>query len=891
MSAAIADGPPEAKKFRIEMPTEAEIESSVSPPSDSTIVSGSLEGQPLTGEAPQEGQSPAAPSSARSSNGSVISNGSGDKDEDAEMGMTGNLLDLISKSLLGNVLKQEDAPVTRRQSLSPSPAPPAPVPGAVAVAQSPAAQLFTADDWSWHRNPAAAIRSGGTNKQTPVWKYFVYNKAENLSRCIIGDCTYMLKGPHTSTLACHLKKHPAEYAEFQKLKVDYTRDRHGGNVPSSPSSTSSGTSQPISQKPKVKKEQRTDINNLANALRQTPTSATSQVPNLVQNILSLNPLQLMMNQQVPTSTAGLTPAQAASQLLQQAGLSLSATGQIMQSKKWRRDERRQRELESRLALALVTSHVPLESLQSPLWREFMECAQPKFSFPEEIQSLEQLMSTYHHRISQTIKQQISSTKRLCIFVEALKVPSAQQEDPILRLAVFASFHGYTGAKLEMQNVLLAFRQLSAADSTSESISLTVEQILNEYEVSMDKVSRVLCSGISSLLGNEETKQKIFDNHMEPFSERLFTVFTNFVESSSVVEDLRKSVFQLIFAFVTKPEALQCLNKAIDCGGTVDLPLTEPFPVLVEAVLKIKDAIELISDQGYVQNLNEQQWLLLQALSSAAQLFRQVAGNETTTIDNVIPCIKQLLNSLEKESIYSMIFEELCQFIKSKLSYITDVDHPEFEGIYVLATALSPQMAILLNEEQTAYARKAIEKKLCEKLRVPAPARALGVDALLANVLNQSKLNGNVTDLTSNPIYADLLQQAHERLQQERPPARDRLAEALVSSYFDEILSGCTVEAFLSPFGNRASFGNPFQPPLQFWQQASAQCPQLAELASELVSIPACPPSISRLLSQRIRDSPWHNPDSSLILSHLDKAERLERDLILKSNRQFLPKTY
>ncbi|VDM73341.1 unnamed protein product [Strongylus vulgaris] len=75
------------------------------------------------------------------------------------------------------------------------------------------------DDWSWHRNPAAAIRSGGTNKQTPVWKYFVYNKAENLSRCIIGDCTYSLKGPHTSTLACHLKKHSAEYAEFQKLKV------------------------------------------------------------------------------------------------------------------------------------------------------------------------------------------------------------------------------------------------------------------------------------------------------------------------------------------------------------------------------------------------------------------------------------------------------------------------------------------------------------------------------------------------------------------------------------------------------------------------------------------------------------------------------------------------
>lgn len=44
------------------------------------------------------------------------------------------------------------------------------IPGALAVAASPAAQLFDEDDWSWHRNPAAAIRSGGTNKSTPVWK-------------------------------------------------------------------------------------------------------------------------------------------------------------------------------------------------------------------------------------------------------------------------------------------------------------------------------------------------------------------------------------------------------------------------------------------------------------------------------------------------------------------------------------------------------------------------------------------------------------------------------------------------------------------------------------------------------------------------------------------------
>jgi hypothetical protein len=56
------------------------------------------------------------------------------------------------------------------------------------------------------------------------------NNSYPLFSCIIGDCTYLLKGPHTSTLACHLKKHPAEYAEFQRLKVDYTRERNLGNI-------------------------------------------------------------------------------------------------------------------------------------------------------------------------------------------------------------------------------------------------------------------------------------------------------------------------------------------------------------------------------------------------------------------------------------------------------------------------------------------------------------------------------------------------------------------------------------------------------------------------------------------------------------------------------------
>lgn len=165
---------------------------------------------PVAGEASQDGQSPAAPSSAsyRSSNSSVISSSESPiKDEDVDVhdgqddtediamdvsGSTGSIVnnseifEMLNKTF-GGVFNCDLEGIMRPSALMHPSSPPTPIqsagiPGALAVAQSPAAQLFSGDDWSWHRNPAASIRSGGTNKQTPVWKYFVYNKTENLSR-------------------------------------------------------------------------------------------------------------------------------------------------------------------------------------------------------------------------------------------------------------------------------------------------------------------------------------------------------------------------------------------------------------------------------------------------------------------------------------------------------------------------------------------------------------------------------------------------------------------------------------------------------------------------------------------------------------------------------------
>ena len=47
------------------------------------------------------------------------------------------------------------------------------------------------------------------------------------------------------------------------------------------------------------------------------------------------------------------------------------------------------------------------------------------------------------------------------------------------------------------------------------------------------------------------------------------------------------------------------------------------------------------------------------------------------------------------------------------------------------------------------------------------------------------MSGN--DLSANPLYADLFQQAHDRIQ-EKNPSRNGMAEAVVSTYFEEILN-------------------------------------------------------------------------------------------------------
>ncbi|VDM41863.1 unnamed protein product [Toxocara canis] len=535
------------------------------------------------------------------------------------------------------------------------------IPGALAVAASPAAALFGEDDWSWHRNPAAAIRSGGTNKQTPVWKYFVYNKAENLSRCIVGDCTYMLKGPHTSTLACHLKKHPAEYAEFQKLKLDYTRDRNGGHLPSSSASSSSGCGSasgvnsirskssfgsysiktnklcdspsgalnlskhsptgPITNRPS--NHSMSNILNVLNA-RASAAALASGNAHLVNNPISAllshentnsnnnNKSNMSSNSDIPTSVQG----DLQNPVFKNGGLfgenfahllsaNAMATANGTTSRKWSREERKQKEMETKLALMLSATQLPTTIIENSFFRDFLEFAQPKFCVPRDINYIEEIINTQHSRMLVNLKNQLSASKRVAIMVDVLKLatPSSSastssddkeskdayskdsdnsdsgfdvssdenqslpgsprgvrdETQPIVRLCVSGAYFSALTQRTEV--ALLGIRTLADESNMLDAIRTTVEQVLSDFDIAPQKVSRYLTNGVVELVNSESSfKGEIFPRMLEPYNQKLTQSLLKVIDANETIEELKKSFYSMILNFVTRQDAMELLQQ-------------------------------------------------------------------------------------------------------------------------------------------------------------------------------------------------------------------------------------------------------------------------------------------------------------------------------------------
>ncbi|UMM23229.1 hypothetical protein L5515_004053 [Caenorhabditis briggsae] len=942
-SSADTDGPPETKRFRIDVNTQAGLDV----PSVSTNCA-------VGGEASQDGQSPAGPSSAsyRSSNSSVISSsespnkvedvdvGPEEEDEPEDMEMDGNdigatgtivnnseIFEMLNKTF-GGVFNCDLEGIMRPNALLHSSSPPTPVqsvvPGAITVAQSPAAQLFANDDWSWHRNPAASIRSGGTNKQTPVWKYFVYNKAENLSRCIVGDCTYMLKGPHTSTLACHLKKHTREYSEFQKLKTEYSRTKldqvpkipdgaphpltlqtqNGTRQTGSPASTcntntnssssassgsasgptsGSNSTMDLSMKKPKKEPSSTKLNEmLLNGLRQvsatnstgspptTPQQPPPMMPNFVTNMmLQMNPLHMMLAQTLPAANPPTSTSSTNSGLnaLQQAGLALAANGQIIQSKKWRNDEKKQKELSSKLALALATSHIDPEILQNPLWKEFFEMAQPKFTIPTGSQ-YETIVNSFAQKLVQSVKSQLSTTKKLNLLLDITKITA-----DISRVTISAAIPVGSGNSYDTQVILLAFRNIGGTQS--EDLNAVFVKVLEDYSISPSSINRVICSGLNEITENTELPKQ-----MESFSSRLSHCFHTWIKSSPTLESLRKNIFTMVFSYLTAPGAMQRASQMLKTK--FELPVTESFSFIIEDLLTHREIYQLKMEG--LQPISDREWNKVIGIHSIMNIIKPLMNytTEMTTVDTVIPTIVQIKNVLEKD-VYQLgeIGSDLLSSLKQTVAFIMDPEHEQFDSTYIQATALNPQMAVTLNSDQMSLAKSLIESEISKRSKNLKKVQnvkklAMGVDSLLANVLKKGDgSDGGACDALS--IYGDLFQSITAGNSSESK-------ENVVNQYFDEISTANSVESMFM----LRTFGNPMQAPLSYWKSCSSRCSELSELATELLSIPIFTLTTEKVLSFSPSSSTLN---TNLILTNLNSCEQFEKQLLLRFNRQIVAKLF
>ncbi|EJD75126.1 HAT family dimerization domain-containing protein [Loa loa] len=1083
MSIVVQGEAPEPKKFRSSLPTQVIVEKPTF-----TYQSG---GSPLD-DAANGGQSPAGPSSARSSSSTSCIKEERERDDLCGNANSNNLLyprngqslvDAFSTAMIfqaTNAYMKQMQPTNQKgrgKSATPSVPPGPPIPGAIAAASSPAAALFSEDDWSWHRNPAAAIRSGGTNKQTPVWKFFVYNKAENLSRCIVGNCTYVLKGPHTSTLACHLKKHPPQYVEYQKLKAIYSRDRlnnissNSSQMSVSPAPASSGSGG-VAQLNTCSSRMKTAGNscnsgsnnilrshghdscssgNVLSSVRQhVPVStvvATSgkQSTHSVSNILDVlnarasvaalasgnghllqNPIAAIFNnpeQDNGNSTGGINNTQNAtgnsSPIKSNSSLadvltanilmaaSSSATGSaIAMGRKWNRDDRKQKEMEVKLALMLSASQLPLNIIENSFFREFMEYMQPRFSMPHDINYVEEIINAEYSRMIINLKNQLTTAKKIAVMIDVLKLNTSassaalptsaddkeeskdleskdstsvnsdsgfevsdenqsgtespkssamrtEEMRPLVRLCISVAFYSPLAQRVEV--ALLGVRPLADQSNVIDAVKSTVEQILSDFDVTTDKVSRYLCNDVCELIGINVSAEDIFPRMLEPYNQKLTQSLLNVIDANEEIEELKKSFYSMILNFVTRPNAMQLLQQAV--GHPVSIPIADSFLVLIDAILELKNAFLCVCTQisfDYpVGTINESQWQVLENVSRLLRLFhthmKVVQDGVYATIDGVVPSLMQLQVSLEKDfTALGNLATQLKTDLRKRTASILDITAPDFDGTFIQATALNPHLALLLDDEQLAYAKNAIEQelngrmRLAEEIAARRPARLNGgVDALLATVTdraaaasslattsgtnNSSSRNGNKnisnignsdTSLscqniaTSTSLYPDLIHAANERRkimkERQQAAAKNRYAEAIVQSYFDELAAG-TNQTSPSPLAIVTgalpmTLNSRNLAPLQYWQFNTVKYGLLAEIATELLTVPSSTVSLERIFATSSPDAPNGSSadlngvgtrcvtfDPITLIKTIDEPARMERDAMLRFNRTLIPR--
>uniref|UniRef100_A0A914P4T2 Uncharacterized protein n=1 Tax=Panagrolaimus davidi TaxID=227884 RepID=A0A914P4T2_9BILA len=97
-------------------------------------------------------------------------------------------------------------------------------------------------------------------------------------------------------------------------------------------------------------------------------------------------------------------------------------------KKWQRQDRKQRELEIKLGLAIAAAQLPTALIKNPFFRDFVETAQPKFTMPLEINHIDELINSQYARTIIAVKMQLATAPKVSIIIDVLKLRTFDQEN-------------------------------------------------------------------------------------------------------------------------------------------------------------------------------------------------------------------------------------------------------------------------------------------------------------------------------------------------------------------------------------------------------------------------------------------------------------------------------
>ena len=112
---------------------------------------------------------------------------------------------------------------------------------------------------------------------------------------------------------------------------------------------------------------------------------------------------------------------------QKAAVATALLQQQQQSRKWPRHDRKQRELETKLALMLCSIQVPMHKLNDPFLRDFL-AAQSKFQLPSNSEPIEQILTQMHSRALANMKISLAAASKVTLMVDALKPGDGDETD-------------------------------------------------------------------------------------------------------------------------------------------------------------------------------------------------------------------------------------------------------------------------------------------------------------------------------------------------------------------------------------------------------------------------------------------------------------------------------